>query len=79
MFHAHSNAHKLLKTVAPILAEMYCSHQYLLIAPKTPRPLERPQTAHKLEEIVNMNVNISETINDREIGFRLRSLVRSAS
>jgi len=37
--HAHSNAHKPPKTVAPSvlmreLTEMYCSHQYLSIDPK---------------------------------------------
>jgi len=45
--HAHSNAHKPPKTVAPTvlmlesknLTEMYCSHQYLSIDPHLPRPL----------------------------------------
>jgi len=36
---------------------MYCSHQYLLIDQKKSltRPLYRPQTAHKLQNFVNMN------------------------
>jgi len=42
-----------------------------------PRPLQRPHTANKLQKIVNINSDISETINDRELGFRC--LVRSAS
>jgi len=49
---------------------MYCSHQYLLIDPKKslPRPLYSPQTANKLQKIVNLNADISETIKDRELG-----------
>jgi len=49
---------------------MYCSRQYLSIDPKKslPRPLLRPQTAHKLQKIVSMNVDISETIKARELG-----------
>jgi len=52
---------------------MYCSHQYLSIIPKKslPRPLERPQTAHKLQKIVGMNTDCSETIKDRELGFQI--------
>jgi len=48
---------------------MYCPHQYLLIDPK--KSLPRPQTAHKLQKIVNMNVDISETVKDREWGSQI--------
>jgi len=48
----------------------YCSHQYLSINPKKslPRPLQRPQTAHKLQKL---NADISETIKDREMGSQI--------
>jgi len=45
---------------------MYCSHQYLLIDIK--KSLPRPQSAHKLQKIVDMNADISKTIKDREMG-----------
>jgi len=32
-----------------------------------PRLLKRPQTAHKLQKIVNINADISETIKDGEM------------
>jgi len=48
---------------------MYCSRQYLSIDPK--KSLPRPQTAHKHQKIVNMNVDISETIIDRELGSQI--------
>jgi len=35
------------------------------------RRVPRPQTAHKIEKIVNMNADISETIEDRELGFQI--------
>jgi len=65
--HAHSNAHA--KTVAPtvLMLELYCSRQYLSIDPR--KSLQRSQTAHKLQRIVNMNADISETIKDGEMGF----------
>jgi len=44
---------------------MHCSRQYLSIDPK------RPQTANKPQKIVNMNVDISETIKDRELGSQI--------
>jgi len=61
---------------------MYYPRQYLSIDPKSfPRPLERPQIAHKPQNIVNMNVDISETIKDRELDLRFgfRSFAHSAS
>jgi len=36
-----------------------------------PHPLERPQAAHKLQKIVYMNADSSETIKDRELGFQI--------
>jgi len=33
--------------------------------------IPRPQTAHKLQKIVDMNVDISETIKDRELGSQI--------
>jgi len=71
--HAHSNAHKPPKTVAPKFltlkqkCEMYYSNQYLSIDQKNSVP--RPQTSHKLQKIVSMNADTSETIKDRELGF----------
>jgi len=52
---------------------MYCSHQYLSIDPKKSlaRPLYRPQAAQKLQQIVNMKADISETIKDRELGSQI--------
>jgi len=46
---------------------MYCSHQYLSVVQKKslPRPL------YKLNKIVNMNADISETSKDRELGFQI--------
>jgi len=38
-----------------------------------PRPLKRPQTTHKLQKIVSMNAGISETIKDRELGFKMHA------
>jgi len=57
---------------------MYCSHQYLSIEPK--KVCHAHFNAYKLQKIVNMNVDISETIKDKELGsqIRFRSLVRSA-
>jgi len=52
-----------------ILTEIYCFHQYLSIDPK--KSLHRPQTAHKLQIIVNMTADISETIIGRELGFQI--------
>jgi len=52
------------------LTEMYFSHQHLSIGLQ--KSLPRPQTAHKnLKKIVNMNADISETIKDREMGFKI--------
>jgi len=48
---------------------MYCSHQNLTIDPK--KSLPRPQTAYKVQKIVKMNADISETIKDRELGFQI--------
>jgi len=45
---------------------MYCYHQYLSIDAQ-----KVPQTAHKLQKIVDMNVDISETIKDREFGSQI--------
>jgi len=65
-----------------ILTEVHCSHQYLSSDPKKnlPRPLQRPQTTHKLQQIVSMDADISKTIKDRELGFyshgRSASLLR---
>jgi len=52
---------------------MFCPHQYLSINPtkSLPRPLLGQQSAQKLEKIINMNANISETIEDRELGFQI--------
>jgi len=61
------------------MSDLINSNQYLSIDPRRGR-LPRPQTAHKLQKIVDMNAYISETIEDRELGFQIfRSLVRSAS
>jgi len=62
-----------------IVTEMCCSHQYLSV--NTKKSLPRPQTAHKIQNIAGMNANISETIKDRKLDFRIRlsSLVHSAS
>jgi len=71
-----SHAHKPPNTVVytfnariKILTEIYCFHQYLSIDPK--KSLHRPQTAHKLQIIVNMTADISETIIGRELGFQI--------
>jgi len=52
---------------------MYCSYQYHRLTKKKslPRPLQRPQTAYKLQKIVGMNADISETIKDRELIFQI--------
>jgi len=43
------------------------------------KSLPRPQASHKVQKIVYMSADISETIKERLLGFRFRSLVRSAS
>jgi len=51
---------------------MYCSHQYLSINPK--KVFHAHFNTHKppkLQKIVNMNADISETIKDRELGFQI--------
>jgi len=48
---------------------MYCSHQYLSINPKN--VCHAHFNAHNLQKIVNMNVDISETIKDRELGSQI--------
>jgi len=45
-----------------ILAEMYCSYQYLSIDPK--KINHAHINAHKVKKIVDMNADISETIKD---------------
>jgi len=52
-----------------ILTEMHCSHQYLSIDPTKvcDAHFNAHKPAHKLQKIVNMNVDISETIKDREL------------
>jgi len=57
MCHAHSNADKPPSAEAPTV----------LIQKK----FARPKTAHKLQKIVNMNADISETIKDREMGSQI--------
>jgi len=52
-----------------ILTEMYCSYQYLSIVLK--QICLAHFNAHKLQKIVNMNVDISETIKDRELGSQI--------
>jgi len=60
-----------------ILIEMYCSYQYLSIDSKkkfatpTISPTNRPQSTHKLQKIVSMNADISETIKDGELRFQI--------
>jgi len=53
---------------------MFCSRQYLSIDPiaTIATPTNRPQTAHKLKKIVDMNVDISETIKARELGSQIQ-------
>jgi len=46
-----------------LLTEMNCSQQYLSIDPK--------KTPTNFKKIVNMNVDISETIKDRELGSQI--------
>jgi len=48
---------------------MYYSGQYLSIDPK--KVCNAHFKAHKLQKIVNMNADISETIKDRELGFQI--------
>jgi len=48
---------------------MYCSHEYLSIDPK--KVWHAHFNAHNLQKIVNMNAEISETINDREMGSQI--------
>jgi len=36
-----------------------------------PRPLQRPQAAHKLKKIINLNADISENIKDSELEFQI--------
>jgi len=47
-------------------------------ATPTLTPINRPQTAHKLKKIVNMNTDTSETIGNWDLRFRFRSLVSNA-
>jgi len=63
--HAHSNAHK--PTPQFLMLEKNFNRNVLVSSTPIdgPRPLKRPQTAHKLKKILNLiNVDISETIKE---------------
>jgi len=49
-----------------MLTEIYCSYQYLSTDPK------KVFNAHKLQKIVSMNADISETIKEGELGFPIK-------
>jgi len=48
---------------------MYCSRQYLSIDPKN--DCHAHFNSHKPQKFVHMNVDISETIKDRELGSQI--------
>jgi len=52
---------------------MYCPHQYLSIDPT--KVDHAHSNAHKLQEIVNMNADLSETVKDRELGLKIKILL----
>jgi len=69
--HAHSNAHNVAPTVFILVTKFKLKciviiNTYRLTKKKN---LRHPQTDHNLKKIVNMNVDTSETIKDRELGF----------